>query len=67
MRAIFFIPKGLAKQVSMPKGTSMNTRVYRKKKILENLSDSTRNVDQRQASVLFICYIAMPQVTRQAM
>ena len=63
MRAIFFTPKGLAKQVSIPKGTSMNTRVYRKK-ILENLSDSTRNVDQRQASVLFICYIAMPQVTR---
>ena len=31
MRAIFFTPKGLAIQVSIPKGTSMSTRVYRKK------------------------------------
>ena len=41
MYAIFFTPNGLAIQVSIPKGKSMNT------KFLENLSNSTRNVDRR--------------------
>ena len=59
----FLTPKGLAIQVSLSKGKSMNTRSYRKK-FLENLSNSTRNVDRRQASLVFICYLAMPQVTR---
>ena len=31
MYAIFFTPNGLAIQVSIPKGTSMNTRFYRNK------------------------------------
>ena len=56
MHAIFFTPKGLAVQVAIPKGTSMNTRFYRKK-VLRKLSNSTRNVDRRQASVVFICYM----------
>ena len=44
MYAIFFTPNGLAIQISIPKGNSMNTRFY---KFLENLSNSTRNVDRR--------------------
>ena len=64
MYAIFFTSKGLAIHDSISEGTSMNTRSYRKK-FLENLSNSTRNVDRRQASLVFICYMAMPQVTRQ--
>ena len=63
MHAIFVTPNGLAIQVFIPKGPPMSTRFYRKK-FLENFSNSTRNVGQRQASVIFICYMAMPQVTR---
>ena len=58
MHAIFFTPKGLAIQVFIPKGKSMNKRLCRKR-FLENLSNSTRNVDRRQASVVFICYITL--------
>ena len=56
MHAIIFTPKWLAIQVSIPKGTSINTR-FTEKEFLENLSNSTRNVDRRQASVVFICYL----------
>ena len=45
MYAIFFTPNGLAIQVSIPKGKSMNTR-FTGTKFLENLSNSTRNVDR---------------------
>ena len=31
MHAIFFTPNGLAVQVAIPEGTSINTRFYRKK------------------------------------
>ena len=46
MYAIFFTPNGLAIQVPIPKGKSMNTS-FTGTKFLENLSNSTRNVDRR--------------------
>ena len=46
MYAIFFTPNGLAIQVSIPKGKSMNTMFYRNK-VLRKFVNSTRNVDRR--------------------
>ena len=60
MHAIFFTPKGLAMQASIPKGKSMNARFYREKVLLK-MSNSTRTVDLRAASAVFICYMTMPQ------
>ena len=42
-------------QLAIQVGKSMNAKFYRKKN-LENMSNSTRNVDRRQTSVVFICY-----------
>ena len=63
MYAIFFTTKGLAIQVPVPKGKSMNAR-FTRKKFLESLSNSTRNIDRRRAFVVFICYMTTLQVTR---
>ena len=43
MYALFFTPNGLAIEVSIPKGKSMNTRFYRNKV----LRKFYRNVDRR--------------------
>ena len=46
MYDIFSTTEGLAIKISVPKGKSMNARFY-KKKFLESLSTSSRNVNQR--------------------
>ena len=44
--------------------TIMKCKVLKWKEFLENLSNSTRNVDRRWTSVVFIFYMTTPQVTR---
>ena len=62
--ATFVTTKGLAIQAPVPKGKSMNAIFYKKKKCLERLSNSSRNVDQRRVSEACICYMSTPPVTR---
>ena len=59
MYDIFSTTEGLAIKISVPKAKSMNARFY-KKKFLESLSTSSRNVNQRRVSKACICYMTTP-------
>ena len=59
MYAIFFTTKGLAIQVLIPKGRSINAS-FHKEKSSKKIFNSTKNVNRGQVSVVFICHMTMP-------